>query len=300
MADEAHAVGEGAGHQGRFHGHIAGDGAGSTRKGVGYHRGQDVDDVGEIPMSEELAALLEQAEAGVEKRQRATKAIAAGILWRTRTRRPTMKARTNVGAVEQGPHVVLAARSGFPVFDLSRRRWTLIMTRLARPQLLHKSVQLRVRVRHEVRRRKRVFVLSPPVRACQSNRQSSGDLLFEPRPPEPGRSSHLGGKQRICKRLSLFSGTNRDLILVAGPEQENQLLRQPVQTLYGPGWDSIEESPKVLKSAFASLESCIAQVLQDRHLQVERPFLPGTAAVKMTCGCSWQTQMPLHSSTPSR
>ena len=45
----------------------------------------------EIPMGEELAALLEQAEAGVERRQCVTKTVAAGIVWRAKARRPTLE-----------------------------------------------------------------------------------------------------------------------------------------------------------------------------------------------------------------
>ena len=66
---------------------------GQPGKGVAIVEGQHWtiwDFKEEIPMSEELAALLEQAEAGVEKRQCVAKAIAAGILWRMNARRPTM------------------------------------------------------------------------------------------------------------------------------------------------------------------------------------------------------------------
>ncbi|CAE7410615.1 unnamed protein product, partial [Symbiodinium microadriaticum] len=43
----------------------------------------------EVCMSEELAGMLQQPEEGVEKRQCVTKAIAAGIVWRTLARRPS-------------------------------------------------------------------------------------------------------------------------------------------------------------------------------------------------------------------
>ncbi|CAE7364654.1 unnamed protein product, partial [Symbiodinium sp. CCMP2456] len=43
----------------------------------------------EVHMSEELAGMLQQPEEGIEKRQCVTKAIAAGIMWRTLARQPT-------------------------------------------------------------------------------------------------------------------------------------------------------------------------------------------------------------------
>ena len=41
-------------------------------------------------MSDELAALLQVAEAGVERRQCVTLALAAGVAWREKGRRPTV------------------------------------------------------------------------------------------------------------------------------------------------------------------------------------------------------------------
>ena len=45
----------------------------------------------EVHMSEELAGMLQQPEEGIEKRQCVTKAIAAGIMWRTLARQPTLR-----------------------------------------------------------------------------------------------------------------------------------------------------------------------------------------------------------------
>ena len=45
----------------------------------------------EVVMSEELAAMLRQPEEGTEKRQCVTKAVAAGVMWRSVARRPTVE-----------------------------------------------------------------------------------------------------------------------------------------------------------------------------------------------------------------
>ena len=81
--------------------------------------------------------------------------------------------------INQRPHRILALHSVGPVFIPRRQTWSLVTGWLASPSINCILIQLSIRARQEIGRRKRKLLLCPPVRPSQAYGKPRSDLLSE-------------------------------------------------------------------------------------------------------------------------